>query len=117
MSHPTIFYTTDAKRDLVRLKVSNEADFSKALELGAKIYGDSVCIADIYYADDTVFVKPRGERASRFFCTAVLEGSSVEEALYWALNEEVDLPGIRTLLINLRAGWHVTLAVNAPDFA
>lgn len=116
MSHPSIFYTTDVKRDIVRLKVSNEADFSKALELGAKIYGDSVCIADIFYADDTVFVKPRGERAERFYSRAVIEADRAVDGLYWALNEEVDLPGISTLLINLRAGWRVTLAVNAPDF-
>lgn len=112
----TLFYTTDKNRDLVRLPISNAEEFDRVVKFSAALHGDTVCVADLVFDADTVFVKPRGERASRFFCTAVLEGSSVEEALYWALNEEVELPGISTLLINLRAGWRVTLAVNAPDF-
>ena len=78
----------------------------------------SLCIADLDYVEGTILVKPRGERASRFYAEAIIkDGFTAEDALYWALNEEVDLPGILTLLINLRAEWSITLAVNAPDFA
>ena len=112
-----IYYTTNAERDLVRLPVSKAEEFDKVIKLSALLHGDTLCIADLAYSDGTVFVKPRDERASRFYAESIIkDGSTAEESLYWALNEEVDLPGLRTMLINLRAGWSITLAVNAPDF-
>lgn len=119
MNRTAIYYTTDAKRDLVRLPLQNERYFCKALELGAMLHGDSVRTIDLFFRNEVLYVTPRDEPSARFFCVQarIVESDDFEESLYWALNEEVDLPGIRTLLINLRTGWGVTIAVNAPDFA